>query len=410
MLPSTPTARTPVLYVHYGDNWIRGSERCLLDLLANIDRDRFHPVLWCNAEILAVEARRLGVGVEVQDFPVLLGWTAPRFDITGYARLVRHGLRLLRTHRAQLVHANSGAPCQWMLPACRSAGVPLVVHLHAVYHARERHIYGLHHATRLVGVSPSALTGFTDDRVPAHRQQVIFNGIDPARLELGDSTRVRELLGPMDGPVIAVVGSLIRRKAIDVAIRAFKRVHSSHPTARLVIMGDGPERAALTAMIDDLGLAGSAYLVGEAVVGPVLRDCADILFSASRLESLGLSLLEGWWFGLPVVATNVEGHRDIVEHNVNGLLAPLDDDMALAAALERLIGDPALASQLGGAGYTLVADRFLVDRNVESFARLYHECIEGPRFTWAGPWHPPTSAVRWLAGVALGRLRRATPA
>ncbi|MGL5975051.1 MAG: glycosyltransferase family 4 protein, partial [Aeromonas sobria] len=79
----------PILLVHYGENWIRGSERCLLDLLAHLDRDRFTPLLWCNSQRLADEAALLGVKALAEPFSLLLGWQAPRFDVAAYRQLQR---------------------------------------------------------------------------------------------------------------------------------------------------------------------------------------------------------------------------------------------------------------------------------------------------------------------------------
>ncbi|MGL5481308.1 MAG: glycosyltransferase family 4 protein, partial [Aeromonas veronii] len=105
---------TPVLLVHYGEDWIRGSERCLLDLLAHLDRSRFTPLLWCNSPTLAAEAATLGVETMVEPFSLLLGWQAPRFDLAAHRRLSRRARALITERQIGLVHANSAAPCQWL--------------------------------------------------------------------------------------------------------------------------------------------------------------------------------------------------------------------------------------------------------------------------------------------------------
>ena len=115
----------PVLFVHWGEEGIRGSERVLLDLLKSIDRRRFTPILWCNAETMASSARALDVPTHVSRMPILLGWDAPRLDISGYRALVAQGKDMIREFGVRLVHANSGAPNQWMVPAARSARVPM---------------------------------------------------------------------------------------------------------------------------------------------------------------------------------------------------------------------------------------------------------------------------------------------
>src|SRR6185295_3921141 len=110
----------PILFVHYGEEWIRGSERCLLDLLEHLDRGRFDPFLWCNGNVLASAARRLGVPVQVDAFPILFDDLPPRFPFLHYARTVRKAFRIVREHGIRIVHSNSGAPVQWMLPVART--------------------------------------------------------------------------------------------------------------------------------------------------------------------------------------------------------------------------------------------------------------------------------------------------
>src|SRR5512134_1400980 len=107
---------TPILLTHYGEDWIRGSERCLLDLLTYIDRTRVSPVVWCNAPALEREVRALDVPVHRSRFTILAHWNPPRWDLANYWRLVRRGLALVRQHDIQLLHSNNGAPHQWLLP------------------------------------------------------------------------------------------------------------------------------------------------------------------------------------------------------------------------------------------------------------------------------------------------------
>ena len=107
---SNPSA-IPILFTHFGDDWIRGSERCLLDLLSHLDRSRFTPVVWCNSPRLAAALAALNAPLVVQlsSFPLLFGWQAPRADWRGYRRLKREGRALIRREQIQLLHANSSA-------------------------------------------------------------------------------------------------------------------------------------------------------------------------------------------------------------------------------------------------------------------------------------------------------------
>ncbi len=186
---------TPVLLVHYGEDWIRGSERCLLDLLAHLDRSRFTPLLWCNSPTLAAEATTLGVETMVEPFSLLLGWQAPRFDLAAHRRLSRRARELITERQIGLVHANSAAPCQWLAGVCRSLQVPLVCHLHARYQPRDRFSLRVHQANVLIGVSEPVLTGWRQDGCADDRLIRVPNGVDAARLNGGAHWPVFGMLG-----------------------------------------------------------------------------------------------------------------------------------------------------------------------------------------------------------------------
>ena len=83
-----PASPSTVLFTHYGDNWIRGSERFLLDLLSHLDSSRFRPIVWCNSEIMANEVRHLDVPLIQSEFPLLFGWQRPRCAFNAFYHLV----------------------------------------------------------------------------------------------------------------------------------------------------------------------------------------------------------------------------------------------------------------------------------------------------------------------------------
>jgi hypothetical protein len=403
----------PVLFVHYGTDWIRGSERCLLDLLRHLDRDRFRPIAWCNTPVMAEAIASLGVPVSRSRFPILLDWAEPRFDVRGFARLVREGADLVRRHGIRLVHANSAAPTQWMLPVARRARLPLVTHLHANYDLRGRCTFGLHHATLVAGVSRATVQGLLDDGVPAERVRVVHNGVDRERLGRGDATRLRSSLGiaPTD-VVLSCVGSLIHRKGIDVLLHAFARLRHAAPDVHLLVIGDGPERDALVALAGELGLGAAAHFLGERDdVGAILRDAVDVSVSASRDEALALFLLEAMAFGRPVVATNVGGTAEAVDDGVTGYLVGAEDPVGLADLTQRLVRDTALRRRFGEAARRRAERDFSAERMVAQLCALYDELLARParQLGWTGPHGPLRPWGRFVGGVVcrrLGLLRR----
>src|SRR5207247_11001668 len=127
--------------------------------------------------------------------PILLGLGSPKLDLPAYRSLVREGESLIRECGAKLVHANSAAPSQWMVPASRRTRVPLLAHLHAIYSFRERCTLLLHQVPVVVGCSEAVVKPFRSDRVPESRLRVIPNGVDLKRLNAGDASELRKSLG-----------------------------------------------------------------------------------------------------------------------------------------------------------------------------------------------------------------------
>lgn len=376
----------PVLFVHWGEEGIRGSERVLLDLLKSLDRTRFKPILWCNAETMAGAARALDVTTRVSPMPILLGWDAPRFDVAGYRNLVTTGMAMINEFDVRVVHANSGAPNQWMVPAARNARVPLLAHLHAIYGFRERCTLLLQQVSNIVGCSEAVIARFGADGVAPSRLRVIYNGVDPARLEVGDARWLRHSLGIVDGAfLIVAVGALVTLKGFETLIKALAILAAHSLDAHLAIVGEGPERQALGALSQQLGLEARVHFLGHrADAGAIFRDAADVVVVASRIESFGLVAAEAGASGRAVVASRVGGLPEVIQDGTTGLLVPAGDPTAFAVALERLARDPALRAAFGRAARAHVLDKFSAERTTRSFENLYAVLEARPRsdFGW----------------------------
>ncbi|MCX7681746.1 MAG: glycosyltransferase family 4 protein [Anaerolineae bacterium] len=162
---------------------------------------------------------------------------------------------------------------------------------------------------------------------------------------------------------LATVGRLVPHKRIADVVAAVARLDG----ARLLIVGDGPQRSELEALVENLGLADRVLMVGglpqQELWGMLVRY-ADVLVLNSTYEGLPHILLEAAHLGLPVVATAVGGTPEIVEDGESGLLIPPDSPAALLAALRRLQADPALRRRLAE-GARRTAARFSFEHMVE---------------------------------------------
>jgi glycosyltransferase involved in cell wall biosynthesis len=379
--------RIPILFVHWGEEGIRGSERVLLDLLAKLDRERYQPFLWCNTASMGIAGHELDIPTEVSAMPILLGWNSPKFDIVGYRRLIGHGRRLIESHGIRLVHANSGAPNQWMVPVTRDARIPLVAHLHAIYGFRERCTLLLHQSPVVVGCSDAVLRPLRTDRIPGQRLRMIHNGVDESRLNVGDARGLRDRLGVRDDAVLLVgAGALIPLKGFDTIVRAVALAVRRGVEAHLAIAGDGPERAALEELAHRLAVADRTYFLGHIPnLGPVFRDAADIAVVASQVESFCLVAAEAGAMGTPTIATRVGGIPEVVTDGITGVLVPPGDVEQFAAAIVQLGASQEVRASLGAAARDHVLVHLSTDRMTRYFESLYAELLSHPAaaYSWS---------------------------
>jgi L-malate glycosyltransferase len=388
-------APIPILFAHYGEPWLRGSEQVLLDLLAHLDPARVRAVVWCNQEPLADAARALGFPTYRSDFEIYFDYQCPRFRLSRYRALMREARDLIRRHDIRVLHSNSAGPCQWLAPVARNMRLPLLVHLHIGYLRRSRYVFLLHQASLVVGVSRQVVESFLDDGMSAEKTEVIYNGIDFSRLRPKADAALRRGLGiPQDATIVATIGSLIRRKGQDILLRAFSLLDAARKR-HLLIVGDGPERANLERLAAELGTAERVAFLGYSNDIGSICSASEILALASRMDSFGLVLAEAGYFGLPVVATAVGGIPEVVEDGVTGLLVPPEDPEALAAALARLIDDRDYRVQLGRAGKERVEARFSVERMAENFHEAYERLDRMPRRALGWPAAIASSKPYW---------------
>jgi len=221
--------------------------------------------------------------------------------------------------------------------------------------------------------------------IRADRVTVIRNCVDTARYRPRDGRETRGVeaaraaLGlEEDDVVFTTVASLKPVKGIDVLLRAAAPVLKERPRTRLLVVGDGPDRAALEALARELGIADRAVFTG-------IRDDVDVLYRASdavvlpsRSEAFPNAVLEAMASGLPVVTTDVGSVREMVEEDSAVVVAP-EDAGALGAALAALAGDAERRARMGRRGREIVVERFRIEQMCEARERLFERLIDHKR-------------------------------
>lgn len=185
-------------------------------------------------------------------------------------------------------------------------------------------------------------------------EMVSVLGWDPANVHVvepgvADRFRTASAHRRSTRPLVVAIGRLMPQKGFEAAIDVLLDVKRRHPELEAVIVGDGPERAALDAKVRTAAAGGWLRLAGYVSDDEVveLYQRAWVLLSASRREGWGMTVTEAGACGTPAVATDITGHREAVVDGVTGLLAV--DNAGLAAALDRLLADEAERAQMGAA-------------------------------------------------------------
>lgn len=344
-----------------------GTERQMTELIRRLPADRY--------KVHAVCFRREG-----QWLPRVAERAASivAFPIRGFGRpstaaaLVRFAA-WCRRERIAVVHTCDFYANVFGLAGARLAGVPVRIGSRRELNpdkserqiALQRMAYRC--ATHVVANSPSAVKILREERVSAPQIVMIPNGID-----LAAHSCVRSA-----APIrrIVTVANLRREKNHEALIAAAALLAPSHPELRYRIVGDGPRRAELEALARARGIADRIEFLGHQEDVPSLLAGADLFVLPSRSEAFPNGAIEAMAAGLPVVASDVGGLRDLIDDGRTGLLVPPANPEALAAAIESLVADPARAAALGAAARNEIESRYSFERMLRDFDALYQSAV-----------------------------------
>jgi glycosyltransferase involved in cell wall biosynthesis len=213
--------------------------------------------------------------------------------------------------------------------------------------------------------------------VPRAKVEVVPNGIrTDGRPNLSVAAAVRASLGiPEGAPVVGTVGRLTEVKRQDLLIRAVAKLRATIPDVRLLLVGDGEERANLEALARSVGMTDQTHFVGYQACPEQYLRIMSVFALTSRSEGFPVSLLEAWLAGVPAVCSAVGGIPGIVAHEVDGILFPPNDEAALVSALIRVLQDQPLRNRLAFAGEQVVRQRYSLARMAEHYQTRYCELI-----------------------------------
>ena len=350
---------------------IGGLEQTVASLVLSLDPISFQSRVVCYDALGSLVPRLEQSGVEVR-----LLKRKPGVDLGYVARLASC---LLRQH-VDLLHLHNPTAFFYGALAGRLARVPAIVYtdhgrdLESSQRNRLFHWLLSRMVDQVVAVSESARQQLVEcEGVPAARVMVIHNGIDAERFARRDRrNEVRTSLGLRDGrPTIGVVARLDRVKNHALLLRAMTRIVECLPAAILLIIGDGPLRSELESLAIEFGVHEHVAFLGARDDVPDLLSALDLIVLPSVSEGLSLTLIEACAAGKAIVATDVGGNREVIEHGVNGLLVSSDDEEALASAAIGVLTDATRAATMGAAARRRSEAEFSLDTMVAQYVALY---------------------------------------
>lgn len=354
-----------------------GVEQCLRLRLQHLPNDRYEHLVICTqaSGVIPDDIRALGVRI------VETGVFRRRID----ARPIRRAYQAVHAFKPDIVHAAVFEGIIMGVIAAKLASVKVVISEETsdafgrrwTGNALAKLLYGW--SDRVIAVSQFVHRYLVNDLcLSPLKAQLIPNAVrSTAEVADAEGFQMRTALGygPTD-VVFLFVGRLQdAHKGVSDALRAVAECGDSN--VRLLVVGDGPDRATLEHLAAKAGLSDRVTFVGYVGDPRPMLGAANVLIHPARFEAFGLSLAEAMFANLPVVATNTGGIPYVVADGETGLLVAPGDISSLVSAIDRLAGDSNLRRAMGQAGRARAEAEFGVQKYIERIVSLYQEALKG---------------------------------
>ncbi len=357
---------------------IGGTEKFLYQLVTRLDTARFQAVV-CSLKKPGYFARCLqqqGIRVYSLDMPEKVNGLTPVYFLLGFVRL----LYIIKKGKFDLIHSLLYRANLLARLAGSMGGVSQIISSERCL-TRHKHPLAVWFDRCTVPMSTYVLANSkavaeqlrVRERVNPEKIRIIYSGMDQKeQLSQERITALKSSIGISSQEyVIGCVARLHPDKGLEDLLRAGAIIGGKFSSFRILLVGDGPQRAYLQELAHKLG-------IGQQVVFTGFRSDVDSLIQTFNLfvlpsleEGFSLSIMEAMVFGIPVIATRVGGMPEIIISNKTGVLVPPHEPRILAREILRLIHNPGLAQKLGKAGELQVKNKFSFPQCLEQIENLY---------------------------------------
>ncbi len=283
---------------------------------------------------------------------------------------------LIKAERPDILHLHNGRALIYGVIAAKLLGIPSIFTRHGSGPLIiPKWIWD--GVTRVVTISVQAKNDQCR-RNPSLRSEkvvVILNGVNIKDYEVS-LKHAKDRTGVV---TVGHVARLVDLKDQATLLKSFAKVIEvlGKNKARLVIAGDGPEKAMLEKLARDLGISAQVEFLGFREDIPAIVNTFDVFVLSSLTEGISLTLLEAMAASKPIVATDVGGNPEVVVNGKTGFLVPAKDPQAMADKILVLLKDPVLAKNMGAAGRRHVEEVFSLDRMTDEYIKVYRSLLEG---------------------------------
>ena len=360
-----------------------GVESYVRTLVRGLDRQRYDITVAClseNGQAFAAELRQID-GVQAFSLAMNRYKVNPLTDARVGYELFRH----IRKNQYDIIHAHASKPGFLTRLAALGASIPVLYSPHnfafhegsnpsAAFIVAQLERLAALFTTRIIAVAHHERELALKYRVGSSSlYQVVHTGINPSPFRMDvDVSALKGPLGiPLDAPIVGSVGRLAAPKLPLDFLYAAARIHKEMPGVHFVWAGSGPLEVQAKTMTSSLGLDDVIHWLGERSDVPALLHTFNCLVLPSKWEGFPLVILEAFASGVPVVATNNLGARELIETGRNGWLVPTGDIESLAQCILNVFATPSLAADVSNAAQKLIDNEYTLEKMISALEHIY---------------------------------------
>jgi len=355
-----------------GNFSIGGAERLVIDQINGIDKEIFEPFL---VTLLPKPANVIGGLIDLSESKIAQFKFQSFYDWCSWLRLIK----FMRRQRFDIVYTHLFFANLVARAAAIMARIPVIISVeHNIYRGKKP-IYILadrilaKFTDKIITVSHS-VKEFTikQERIESDKFDVIYNGVDISPVKFDKDAKRKELGIDAENLVVASVGRISEQKGFIFLVRAAKELIPRFTHAKFLIIGPVEEKATFKMLQDEIGqdLSDRIILLGPRHDIKEILAASDIFVLPSLWEGFGISALEAMAAGLPIIASNIDGLKEFIKNNENGILVSKGDTEALIRAISRLAADSDLRIRLASSARQ-TAQKFSINENIRQLETLF---------------------------------------